>query len=178
VVLALAGHPSAADRPSIAVVIYDQAGVDADTLARAKIGIARIVGDAGVDVVWVRPSAVDSVSTFAIRMLIRPRAVGASGSLMGTTPGEVHEIGGSAMVYYDRVLRSAHQSQHDVAGLLAFAMVHEMGHLLLPAPAHSDSGIMRPSWDGDDLRHIAGGSMQFTPAQQIAIRAKAATCCS
>lgn len=177
VVLALAGHASAADRPSIAVIVYDQAGVAADTLARAKIGIARIVGDAGVDIVWVRPPAVDSVSTFAIRMLIRPRAVGAFSSVMGTTPGDVHEIGGLAMVYYDRVLRSAHERQHDVAGVLAYAMVHEMGHLLLPAPAHAESGIMRPSWDGDDLRHIADGSMQFTPRQQSAIRAKAATCC-
>jgi hypothetical protein len=56
-------------------------------------------------------------------------------------------------------------------------MAHEMGHLLLPAPAHAPSGIMRAAWDGDDLRHIANGSLQFTPAQQTAIRVKASTCC-
>jgi hypothetical protein len=49
--------------------------------------------------------------------------------------------------------------------------------LLLPFPAHAASGIMRAAWDGDDLRHIANGSMQFTPAQQAAIRLKASTCC-
>jgi hypothetical protein len=37
---------------------------------------------------------------------------------------------------------------------------------------------MRPAWDGDDLRHIANGSLQFTPVQQAAIRVKASTCCT
>jgi hypothetical protein len=35
-----------------------------------------------------------------------------------------------AFVYYDRVLRTAHQGQQDVARL-ACAMAYEMGHLLL-----------------------------------------------
>jgi hypothetical protein len=60
--------------------------------------------------------------------------------------------------------------------VLAYVMAHEMGHLLLPPGAHSPSGIMRPDWDGDDLRHIASGSLQFTPAQANAIRAKASEC--
>jgi hypothetical protein len=61
--------------------------------------------------------------------------------------------------------------------VLAYAMAHEMGHLLLPYPAHSTNGIMRAEWDGDDLRHIANGSMLFTPAQTALIRARAVGCC-
>ena len=178
VLLGLAGQAGAASRPSITVVAYDQAGVGADTLVRAKAETARIVAEAGVDVTWMDPAAVEPVNTFAIRLLIRPRAVGASGSVMGTALGDTHETGGSAFVFYDRVLRSAHERQQDVAGVLAYAMAHEMGHLLLPTLAHASSGIMRGSWDGDDLRHIANGSMQFTTAQQTAIRVKASTCCA
>jgi hypothetical protein len=74
-------------------------------------------------------------------------------------------------------LRSAHEREQDVARLLGFAIAHEMGHLLLPA-GHSPSGIMRPDWNGDDLRHIASGSLQFTPAQANAIRAKVSDCCA
>jgi hypothetical protein len=177
VVLGLAGQAGAAGGPSIVVVAYDQADVTANTLTRAKAEAARIVAEAGVYVNWMEPATVEPANTFLIRLLIRRRASGASRAVMGTTLGDAHEAGGSAFVFYDRVLRSAHEQQQDVAQVLAYAMVHEIGHLLLPAPAHTPSGIMRPSWDGDDLRHIADGSMQFTPLQQAAIRAKASTCC-
>jgi hypothetical protein len=175
--LGIAGGADAASRPSIAVVVYNQAAVAPATLGRAKLEVARIIGDAGVDVAWIDSAAVESANTFAIRLLIRPRAVGATVSAMGTTIGDVHETGGTAFVFFDQVLRSAHGGKHDAGGVLAYAMAHEMGHLLLPGPAHAESGIMRPSWDGDDLRHIADGSMRFTPVQQGAIRVKASTCC-
>lgn len=123
------------------------------------------------------PATVEPAGNFAIRLLIRPRAVNAPGSVMGTAIGDTHETGGSAFVFYDRVLRSAHERQQDVAAVLAYAMAHEMGHLLLPFPAHADAGIMRPDWNGDDLRHMANGSLQFTPAQAAALRLKASTCC-
>jgi hypothetical protein len=47
-----------------------------------------------------------------------------------------------------------------------------MGHLLLPVPAHSNTGIMRAEWDGDDIRHGAAGFLMFTQAQAALIRSK------
>jgi hypothetical protein len=176
VVLGLAGRAEAGDRPSIAVVAYNQAGVAADTLARAKTETARIYGEAGVDVIWMDHAAVEAARNFAIRLLIR-RAVSARESVLGSVAGDTHETGGLASVFYDRVLRSAHERRQDVAGVLAYAMAHEMGHLLLPFPAHAASGIMRSAWDGDDLRHIANGSLRFSASQTAAIRAKASRCC-
>jgi len=175
-VLGLAGRAGAEGQPSIAVVAYNQAGVADDTLARAKTEIARIYGEAGVDVIWMDPAAAEPGSTFTIRLLIR-RAVSVPESVMGSVAGDTHETGGLASVFYDRVLRSAHERRQDVAGVLAYAMAHEMGHLLLPFPAHAASGIMRSAWDGDDLRHIANGSLRFSALQAAAIRAKASTCC-
>jgi len=99
-------------------------------------------------------------------------------AVLGTTIGDVHETSGTAFVFYDRVLKSVHERQQNVSRVLAYAMAHEMGRLLLPHPAHSSSGIMRPQWDGDDLRHIASGSLQFTAVQAKAIRAKVSTCCA
>lgn len=163
--------------PSIAVVAYNQAAVDSDTLARAKSEVTRIYREVGVSVTWMSPRAADPAGAFAIQLLLRRRPVIESGSVMGTAIGEAHEIGGLAFVFFERVLKSAHERQQDVACVLAYAMAHEMGHLLLPAPAHSPSGIMRSAWDGDDLRHIASGSLQFTQLQANAIRAKAVSCC-
>jgi hypothetical protein len=175
--LGLAGQAQPAGRPSVAVVAYNQAGVAADILTRAKIEIARIYGEAGVEVIWMDPAAVEPAGRFAMRLLLRPHAVNASGLVMGTAIGDVHNTGGSAFVFYDRVLQSAHERRQDVAGVLAYAVAHEMGHLLLPSPAHSELGIMRADWDGDDLRRISTGVLQFTAVQMSAIRVKASTCC-
>jgi hypothetical protein len=56
---------------------------------------------------------------------------------------------------------------------LAYAMAHEIGHLLLPAPSHAISGIMNADWDGHDFRDMAAGGLRFTAAQANAIRARA-----
>lgn len=175
--VALRGQ-AAASPPSIAVVAFNQAEVAADTLARAKAEVTRIFGEAGVGVIWMDPAAARPTGDFAIQLLIRKRAVNERGSVMGTAIGDVHETGGSALVYYDRVLRTAHEREQDVARLLGYAMAHEIGHLVLPRSAHSPSGIMRPAWDGDDLRHIASGSLQFTVVQASAIRVKLSGCCA
>jgi hypothetical protein len=37
---------------------------------------------------------------------------------------------------------------------------------------------MRPSWDGDDVRHAVLGSPTFTPEQASLIRTKVAGCCN
>jgi hypothetical protein len=177
VLLGLAGQAAAANRPSIAVAAFDQAGVSADTLARAKSEVARIYGEAGIDVIWMDHGAVKPAGTFAIRLVVRPRAGIAPGFVMGKAFADGHETGGSAFVFYERVLRSAHEGQQDVACVLASGMAHEMGHLLLPYPAHSPLGIMRPVWDVGDLRRIADGRLLFAPDQAAALRLKASTCC-
>jgi hypothetical protein len=81
-------------------------------------------------------------------------------------------------IYYDRVLATALRYKHPPHDILAYAMAHEVGHVLLSAPGHSSTGIMRPAWDGDDIRRIVGGSLSFTPAQTELIRARIGTCCA
>jgi hypothetical protein len=178
----LAGPPrerSAGPMPVVTVTAYDQASVPPQAMNRAKLTVTYICAAAGVQVIWMNPSATQSIPAgFAIRLLIRSRAVNGASWVMGMTLGDTHDTGGLAFVFYDRVLQSAHERELDVAKLLAYAMLHEMGHLLLPPPAHTSSGIMRATWNNDDLRRIINGSMQFTTAQQSAIRAKAQTCCN
>jgi len=169
---------AAASPPSISVVAYNHARVDASTLARAKDDVVRIYGEAGVAVIWMDPAAIEPVATFAIRLRITRRPTDADRQVMGTAIVAMNDTNGSAVVFYEQVLKSARGGKQDVARVLAYAMAHEMGHLVLPYPAHSPSGIMRPGWDGDDLRHIASGALQFSAVQANAIRAKVSGCCT
>jgi hypothetical protein len=177
VVLVLVGaieglHAQDATQPIVNVRLYNHAGVAADVLARAKDDVARIYHEVGVQVAWLESASERSTSQFTIDMIIRPNPAGvASGSrVMGTTLGDTHETGGRAFVFKDRVLQTAHRGEQDVAQVLAYGIAHEMGHVLLPSPAHSEHGIMRAEWSGDDLRHIASDSLGFTPTQAMLIR--------
>jgi hypothetical protein len=51
-------------------------------------------------------------------------------------------------------------------------MAHEIGHLLLGTNAHSALGIMRPHWQGEELRRIGMGTLLFTPQQVRHIQAR------
>ena len=161
---------------AIAVRIYDYTAVPDAVRERAKEDVAQIYQRAGLDITWIDGDGTDPPAGFLIRIMIRRKPVatpGESGSVMGTSLGDTHDAGGSAFLFRDRITRVAHEGRQDVAGVLGYAMAHEMGHLLLPYPAHSANGIMRAEWDGDDLRHIADGSMRFTPEQGALMRAKA-----
>ena len=94
---------------------------------------------------------------------------------MGKTLGDEHEMGRASYVFKDRALQIAHKRHQDVAQVLGYAIAHEMGHVLLPRPAHTAQGIMRAEWNGDDLRHIASDALRFTLTQATQMRSKLAT---
>jgi hypothetical protein len=94
---------------------------------------------------------------------------------LGKALGDAQTNGGTAFVYRNRVLDLARGRSVDEARVLAYALAHEMGHLLLPYPSHAVTGIMHEAWDGSELRDLTNGSLRFTSEQASAIRAKASS---
>jgi hypothetical protein len=157
---------------TIVVDLSDQAGFPAETLTQARSLVSRIYQDIGVQVLWSDAASNDGEGRFIVHMMLRtnpPRP-----RMMGNALGDSRAPAGTAFVYRERVLDVARARHLDVATLLAYAMAHEIGHLLLPAPSHAVSGIMNGDWDGRDFRDMAADSLRFAPAQATAIRARAA----
>jgi hypothetical protein len=154
-------------RPSIAVTAYNHAAVAADVFGAAKSTLDRIFAAAGVALVWVDSAA--KTPPDRVRLVVRRRAEDPALRTMGQAIVERNSCGGIAFVFYAVVLDQAHRAERDVSAVLGYAMAHELGHLLLPAPAHTHRGVMRPEWDGDDLRHLSDGSLAFSPEQSRAI---------
>ena len=177
----LAFDRSRGDRtdPAVSVHLYNHAAVATETLNQAKEEAARAFRGIDVRMEWLEADPASSAGRFTIQMIIRRKPEGLTDDphVLGMTLGDTHENGGTAFVFHDRVLRIAHTGEQDVAHVLGYAIVHEIGHLLLWRPAHSSTGIMRPDWNGDDLRHMANGSLTFTPTQAEQIRSKLASCC-
>jgi hypothetical protein len=72
-------------------------------------------------------------------------------------------------VLFDRVVdRSWRPSSRTV--LLAYVMVHEISHVLQQVSHHSESGIMKAHWSGEDYERMEFHSLPFTPEDIDLIR--------
>jgi hypothetical protein len=74
-------------------------------------------------------------------------------------------------VYYHEIKKFAEIMRCDAALVLAVAMAHEIGHLLL-GTVHSRTGIMSAGLTPVNLELAKRGSLIFTPDQARVIRAK------
>jgi len=150
----------------VTVAIHNKAGVPEPTLSAAQAEVERIFASARVRIAWV--NAIDP-ATFGIHVIVRRQPGGGPGakapSALGTSIGEDHRQGGVSFVFYDRVLKFAHDGRRSVETILAYAIAHEMGHVLLPPPAHTTTGLMKAEWDEDDVRRLTTGAPAFTPEQ-------------
>lgn len=180
---AAAASPDLRGTSRIVIQAENQAHLPLSVLRAAEKEVTRIYRMAGVESSWVEvaPDGSGSVSLqpasasdLHLLIMVVPRqtteAMQPPAGAMGVTPREPGQRSRVAYVFADRVERAAQMSDNSVAGLLGCAIAHELGHMLLPYPAHSDSGIMRAAWTADDMGAAAQGRLMFTPEQGKLIR--------
>ena len=80
------------------------------------------------------------------------------------TPGDGSR-GTTAYIFSDRVAAFAKAHRLAESDVLATALAHEIGHLLLPPNAHTANGIMRASWRPAFFPPAAPGVAGFPPEQ-------------
>jgi hypothetical protein len=155
----------------VTIVVHNTAGVPDAELMTAKTEVERLLATAGVTVAWADMA---DAAGFSIHLMLRrqPHRGGSTSSVaLGTTTGEDHAHGGLSFVFYERILGFAHAHHRPVASIMALAIAHEVGHVLLPAPAHTATGLMRAEWGEDDLRHLEVGAAPFTAMQSTLMTA-------
>lgn len=171
--MAQRGFHAQGRQPAVMVVIHDSAAVPVEILASARRLATAVFETAGVVISWkgsegnTRPCHTDGGSRFCTQVLLRPRNP-------QSEPGP-RRIMGIALaadqrravlsLYFDAVSDVARRYGSPRGEVLGLALAHEMGHVLLPPPSHSATGIMQPSWEGDDIRHALDVGARFTTAQ-------------
>jgi hypothetical protein len=75
-------------------------------------------------------------------------------------------------VFVERVRASSRELHLEFGALLGCALAHELGHMLLPLHAHSETGIMRAAWDAAHVSVGTSDYLHFTPWQARMIRKK------
>jgi hypothetical protein len=179
---------------SFTVHIRNHAEVDSKQLAEAERVAAAIFRKAGVASCWVEADDVSesqnsdlvdqngtSLSHVYVSILSQSLAqFHLSKNAMGLAPGSGPNRN-FAYVFYDRVKELALKqvtarlngtiSAHATASqILGGVIAHEIGHILLNLPSHSNIGIMRGDWDLNTLQYVAYGSLLFTMQQAEIIR--------
>jgi hypothetical protein len=169
----------------LVIRMYDNAGLTTRERARAMSRADAILRRADVDVEWIdcparkfgRPSPICDLpparDELVVRLVVAPKG-GNEGSkwlalgysLIDTTAG----TGTLATIYLDRVTGLAGVAGLEVATVLARALAHEIGHLVLGSNDHSDAGIMRETWTTAQLTSAKPQDWLFLPAEAERLR--------
>lgn len=172
----------------LTMVVSSRVPVSWSDLRRASVEVTGILGAIGVDTDWAfedasRPTPVSgkTVAGFVAHVVIvgrvaRPPSVDAV--TLGMTPpgGNNHEA--DIFIFQEHIRDFAQLQRKALSSVLALVIAHEIGHALLPFPAHTTNGIMQAEWDHQALDQLEEHELLFSAHQGELIRQKLSQCCS
>ena len=172
----------------IIIRVHDYARLRQGTLEHAESEVARIFHEVGIETTWVDcPLAASELDQYPacqrpadsprFDLNVVPRYMAMRASIPDTTLGftsltKEGERASVASLFYDNIKEEAQRSGGSLFRILAYAMAHELGHLLLRTSGHASTGIMRARWTPEDFRQISCGQLLFTPQQAELIRSE------
>ena len=164
---------------SIALVLHmhNLAGAPPAMVTRAESEVTRMYDEVGVHVEWDRPDAPHPPSTGAVRAILLEYESGELRRMPDTVMGAALRTPAGtriAYVFYRRVQAEAERYSVSTPFVLACAIAHELGHLLMPGGGHSRDGIMRACWNRDDFTRADQSALRFSNEQVALMRARLA----
>jgi len=174
--------------PSLQFTVWvnDYAGVRPTMLEGAERRVAAIFREAGIQITWAggaarreqtlnrnEPQHAERVADIFVGIITSSMAnkLAFRGETLGfSLPCSLDESACLAYVFYQRIEELACRSRAPLPQVLACAVAHEIGHLLLGLNSHSERGIMRAEWCPVDFEPEAAARLLFTAAQADLIR--------
>jgi len=159
----------APSRPLLLIRTYNTSQVSRGNLRIAQDFAAAILKDVASDIRWLdcgvksiepiggsaRCGQTLASNELILRILTKgsvgdARDVSMGFSPVSRTPEEHASI--LSTVFADVVALVARAAHVDATRLLGYAIAHEIGHLLLNSPRHSNAGLMRALWSSSELQ--------------------------
>jgi hypothetical protein len=185
-----------AERSRVDIRLYDAGGGTLEMRSAAIRTAAAILDEAGVVATWHdcttdgrRPACRNSRRTGNLIVRILPAfTVGASnrGTALASRTNDADpdvrlgvaivdpktRAGELATLFHEQVLAVAQRAGIDSSELLGRALAHEIGHLLLGAPGHSSTGLMRAVWTDAELTGNRRDDWRFAPSDRRRLRGR------
>jgi hypothetical protein len=161
--------------PVIAIKLEDPNGLAGPSFVRAQALATDIYQQAGVTLRWTMDDT--TVADRSLTLVLTTSTAAPSGlasDAMGVAPSpEDGTRGTMAYIFIDRVTAFAGSHRLAVKDVLACALAHEIGHLLLPPNAHRPDSVMRDSWHPALFPPRTPGLLGFPPEQAKLLRLRA-----
>ena len=141
---------------------------------QAQQEVTRVYSAIGVPLAWTEPGDAPADRQPVIRIVLLPYETGDLRRSEKTVMGAATRTAGGnliAYVFYRRVQVEADRYDVSTSLVLACAIAHELGHLLLPAASHAPAGLMRACWSRDEFHRAEQGQLKFLPDEIARIRA-------
>lgn len=153
----------------VRVALQNYDGVPTDVIKRAQTEVTRLFALIDVDIVWVPEPVADPKTVRFVKVTTwEPTDRRIPPTALGVTYGE-RATSKRAYILWLRVQRQAERNAVGLDTMLAIAIAHEIGHVLLPRKSHVSQGIMRETWDANDLRLAAAGMLGFSKESAVRI---------
>ena len=161
--------------PVVLVTVENPNSLEVPDLERAREQATGIYKQAGVTLRWTPDETTEPDRTLTV-VLTMSTAVspGLGSDAMGVTPSPGDGTRGTlAYVFLDKVRSFAASHRLAVAPVLACALAHEIGHLLLPPNAHRPDSVMRGGWHPALFPPRGPGILGFPSDQAKLLRLRA-----
>ena len=139
-------------------MLQNEANAPSDLVERAKGEVARLFRLIDVEIAWAtdvpEPGTrlrVVSITTW------EPPDQKVQPSVLGYTQIAPGKRGIRGYVFWRRVERASHTFTASLDKVLAIAIAHEIGHMLLPNGKHAKRGLMGAPWDASHFRSASAG---------------------
>jgi hypothetical protein len=119
----------------------------------AEVVSSDIFAGIGVKILWRSPRNCPAEAIFITFSNDEPASL-LPGALAYALPYEGTHI----VVFYDRLTKKP----GNVSCLLGHVIAHEVAHILQGVTRHSESGLMKANWTGEDYQRMAWKPLPFT----------------
>jgi hypothetical protein len=155
-ILCCGGRALAAEGEALTIVLHvrDYAHLSPSDLKGAENEATRIYKAAHITVVWMNPGAVAGdayAGAVHLTVLFLDREMAQrtieTDRIGPNVLGLAAHATGRAHLFCHRIVAAAETYPQDFSVVLGRVLAHEVGHMVLPAYSHSESGIMRAVLD-------------------------------
>jgi hypothetical protein len=147
----------------VTVYLRDNPSIADTVKSTAKVVSSEMFAGIGVRIEWRsgQPAASSAIAgAIAIELVTETPGTFLPGALAYAQPYEGVHI----QVFYDRI-----KYKPAPAELLAHVMVHEITHILQGISRHSDSGVMKATWTGEEFQRMRFKPLPFTEEDVVLI---------
>ena len=169
--------PETISQRTITIRVHNYAQVKPSVLFTATKAASDIFREAGVETVWVecysgptlQPDAAcaNPATPLDLTLNLLPQSQAKyfhyRDEILGVALVPAGQnFGFYAYVFYFGAEAFAAHHKLNLSSFLGHVIVHELGHLLLGVNSHSNVGIMRACWNGQDLIAVEHGGFSFS----------------